>query len=119
MQPVHVGRGPHGLGELRPLVSEFDARAHGGDRNEDVGEEDDAVRLEPAKGLKGDLDGEITLNVVGKFVPLPGGHPMPAEFTVKIQRFGGAGVGHWTLEVDGVVFCIETLDSGQIVLRRL
>ena len=67
----------------------------------------------------GDLDGEITLNVVGKFLPLPGGHPTPAAFTVKIQQFGGAGVGHWTLESDGVVFCIETLDSGQIVLRRL
>lgn len=67
----------------------------------------------------GDLDGEITLNVVGKFIPLPGGHPTPAAFTVKIQQFGGAGVGHWTLESDGVVFCIETLDSGQIVLRRL
>jgi hypothetical protein len=40
------------------------------------------------------------------------------SFTVKIQQFGGAGVGHWTLEIDGVVYCIETLDSGQIVLRR-
>lgn len=67
----------------------------------------------------GDLNGEITLNVVGKFVPLPGGHPVEAVFTVKIQQFGGAGVGHWTLESGGVVFCIETLDSGQIVLRRL
>ena len=67
----------------------------------------------------GDLDGEITLNVVGKFLPIPGGHPVATEFTVKIQQFGGAGVGHWTLEVGGVVFCIETLDSGQIVLRRM
>jgi hypothetical protein len=68
----------------------------------------------------GDLDGEITLNIAdGKFVPLPGGHPVATGFTVKIQQFGGAGVGHWTLEVDGVVFCIETLDSGQIVLRRM
>ena len=67
----------------------------------------------------GDLNGEITLNVVGKFVPIPGGHPSPATFIVKIQQFGGAGVGRWTLESDGVVFCIETLDSGQIVLRRL
>jgi hypothetical protein len=67
----------------------------------------------------GDLGGEITLNVVGKFLPIPGGHPTPAAFTVKIQQFGGAGVGHWTLESDGVVICIETLDSGQIVLRRL
>jgi hypothetical protein len=67
----------------------------------------------------GDLDGEITLNVVGKFLPIPGGHPVATAFTVKIQQFGGAGVGHWTLEVDGVVFCIETLDSGQLVLRRM
>lgn len=68
----------------------------------------------------GDLDGEITLNVAGgKFLPIPGGHPVETGFIVKIQQFGGAGVGHWTLEVDGMVFCIETLDSGQIVLRRL
>lgn len=68
----------------------------------------------------GDLDGEITLNVAGgKFLPIPGGHPVEVGFIVKIQEFGGAGVGHWTLEVDGMVFCIETLDSGQIVLRRL
>ena len=68
----------------------------------------------------GDLDGEITLNVAGgKFLPIPGGHPVEVGFIVKIQQFGGAGVGHWTLEVDGMVFCIETLDSGQIVLRRL
>ena len=62
--------------------------------------------------------------VVGKFLPIPGGHPSYAEFAVKIQTFGGAGVGHWTLEVpDGaggsVVVCIETLDSGQIVLRKV
>ena len=45
--------------------------------------------------------------------------PVEVAFTVKIQEFGGAGVGHWTLDVGGVVFCIETLDSGQIVLRRM
>ena len=67
----------------------------------------------------GDLGGEITLNVVGKVLSIPGGHPGAVAFTVKIQQFGGAGVGHWTLEIDGVVYCIETLDSGQIVLRRL
>ncbi len=72
-----------------------------------------------AVSWSGDLDGEVTLNVVGKFLAIPGGHPVAAAFIVKIQQFGGAGVGHWTLEVDGVVFCIETLDSGQIVLRRL
>ncbi|MBA3687843.1 MAG: hypothetical protein H0W81_03250 [Chloroflexi bacterium] len=70
----------------------------------------------------GDLNGEVTLNVVGKFLSIPGGHPVAVTFRVKIQVFGGAGVGHWTLEVpDGaggfVVVCIETLDSGQIVRR--
>jgi len=68
----------------------------------------------------GNLGGEITLNVAGgKFLAIPGGHPVETGFIVKIQQFGGAGVGHWTLEVDGMVFCIETLDSGQIVLRRM
>ena len=67
----------------------------------------------------GDLNGEVTLNVVGKFLPIPGGHPVAVTFTVKIQQFGGAGVGHWTLIFGGVVVCIETLDSGQIVFRRL
>jgi hypothetical protein len=68
----------------------------------------------------GDLDGEITLNVAGgKFLPIPGGHPVEGAFTVKIQLLGGGGEGHWTLDIDGVVFCIETLDSGQIVLRRM
>lgn len=66
----------------------------------------------------GDLNGEVTLNVVGKFLPIPGGHPVDVTFTVKIQHFGGAGVGHWTLVFGGEVVCIETLDSGQIVLRR-
>ena len=72
----------------------------------------------------GNLNGEVTLYVVGKFLPIPGGHPSYAEFAVKIQTFGGAGVGKWTLEVpDGaggsVVVCIETLKSGQIVLRKV
>jgi hypothetical protein len=66
-------------------------------------------------------DGTITLNVVGKFVSQPGGHPVPQDFSVTIQRFGGAGVGHWTLSVPTPVgpftFCIETLSSGQIVMR--
>ena len=63
-------------------------------------------------------DGSIRLNVVGKFVSQPGGHPGPQDFSVTIQRFGGAGVGHWTLSVDDFTFCEETLLSGQIVMRR-
>ncbi len=46
-------------------------------------------------------------------------------FTVTIQSFGGAGVGHWTLEGPGFVspfnggpICQELVTSGQIVIRR-
>ena len=59
----------------------------------------------------------IVLNIIGKFVAIPGGHPGPASFTVKIQRFGGAGVGQWTLQVGATVICVEILTSGQIVYR--
>ena len=70
-------------------------------------------------GWEGSLDGgPITLNVVGKLVNFPGGHPVDVEFTVTIQQFGGAGVGHWTLSIGGFTFCVETLLSGQIVMRR-
>jgi hypothetical protein len=58
----------------------------------------------------------VVLNVVGKFVG-HGGHPEDVAFTVKIQQFGGAGVGRWTLEVGPFLFCVEILTSGQIVYR--
>ena len=64
------------------------------------------------------LDGSIKLTVVGKLVNFPGGHPVPVEFAVTIQQFGGAGVGHWTLSDGDFTFCEETLLSGQIVMRR-
>src|SRR6266446_1492630 len=64
-----------------------------------------------------DGNGFVSLNVVGKFVGFPGGHPQDAAFIVRIQQFGGAGVGRWTLEVDGFIFCYELLTSGQIVVR--
>ncbi len=69
------------------------------------------------------MEGEVVvLNVTGKLVRFPrpgvtGGHPVPVSFTLKIQQFGGAGVGHWTLEVGGRLFCVELLTSGQIVYR--
>ena len=70
-------------------------------------------------GWEGSLDGgPITLNVVGKLVNFPGGHPVDVEFTVTIQQFGGAGVGQWTLSIGGATVCFETLLSGQIVMRR-
>ena len=62
-------------------------------------------------------DGTITLNVVGKFVSIPGGHPEDQAFAVTILHFGGAGVGQWTLSVGPFILCFETLLSGQIVMR--
>ena len=66
---------------------------------------------------EGSLDGSITLNVVGKFVGHMG-HPEDVSFAVTIQQFGGAGVGHWTLSIGPFTLCVETLLSGQIVMRR-
>ena len=60
----------------------------------------------------------IVLHVTGKLVRIPGGHPVDVSFTVTIQKFGGAGVGHWTLEFGGRILCFEILTSGQIVYRR-
>jgi hypothetical protein len=67
---------------------------------------------------EGSLDGSITLNVVGKLVGFPGGHPQDVSFTVTILHFGGAGVGQWTLSLGADTVCFETLLSGQIVMRR-
>jgi hypothetical protein len=67
---------------------------------------------------EGNLDGSITLNVVGKFVGFPGGHPQDGSFAVTILHFGGAGVGQWTLSLGADTACFETLLSGQIVMRR-
>jgi hypothetical protein len=72
---------------------------------------------------KRNLDGSITLNVVGKFVGFPGGHPPgghpeDVSFSVTILRFGGAGVGQWTLSIGAATACFETLLSGRIVMRR-
>jgi len=68
---------------------------------------------------EGSLDGPVTLHVTGKLVTIPGGLAnKDQQFAVTIQRFGGAGVGHWTLSIDDVTFCVETLLSGQIVMRR-
>jgi hypothetical protein len=61
----------------------------------------------------------IVLHVTGKVVGFPApGHPRDVSFTVTIQKFGGAGVGHWTLtNAKGRIVCFETLTSGQIVIR--
>src|SRR5439155_25035711 len=42
------------------------------------------------------MEGQVVvLNVTGKLIRFPGGHPVPVSFTLKIQQFGAAGVGHW------------------------
>jgi hypothetical protein len=70
-----------------------------------------------------DADGTIVLNVTGSFAPLlpPDGHlgtSTPLSFIVRIQKFGGKGVGHWTLQnrVKTFLACIELLTSGKIVI---
>lgn len=67
-------------------------------------------------------DGLITVNFSGRVVPIPGGHPRDIPFQVTFQRFGGAGVGHWTLAIPNgfggwFTVCFETLTSGQVVIR--
>jgi hypothetical protein len=72
-------------------------------------------------------DGTVNLQITdGKLVAFPGGLVVPGDlpFTVTIQSPGGAGVGHWTLDVPGVVspfnggpICQELMVSGQIIVR--
>jgi hypothetical protein len=60
----------------------------------------------------------IRLDFIGTLVTIPGGDLADRMFTVKIQQFGGAGVGHWTLGPtanQSRVLCSEILTSGQIV----
>jgi len=59
----------------------------------------------------------LTLFVTGKLLSIPGGHPVPIDFPLTIQSFGGAGIGHWTLGNPANPFCIELLLSGQLVER--
>ena len=72
-------------------------------------------------------DGTANLQVTnGKAVVFPDGLVVPGglPFTVTIKSPGGAGVGHWTLDIPGVVspfndgpICQELLVSGQIRVR--
>jgi hypothetical protein len=75
-------------------------------------------------GWSPNADGTVNLEITdGKLVNIPGGLVVPGglPFTVTIQSPGGPGVGHWTLDVPGVVspfnggpICQELLVSGQI-----
>jgi len=69
-------------------------------------------------------DGTISLHVTdGKLVRIPGGLVVSGglPFTVTIQTYGGAGVGHWTLNVGPVrtsnPICTELLTSGRLEAR--
>ena len=72
-------------------------------------------------------DGDVSLHVSdGRLIAIPGGPVVSGglPFTLTIQRFGGAGVGHWTLDVgipspfNGGPICQELLTSGQIIDRK-
>jgi hypothetical protein len=73
-------------------------------------------------------DGAVSLIVTNGMLipggpPFSGGHVIPVgSFTVTIQHFGGAGVGHWTLDLpghpspfNGGPICQERLTNGHIV----
>jgi hypothetical protein len=78
---------------------------------------------------QGEEGGPVTLYITdGTLVAIPGGDPFPTatglSFSVTIQHFGGARVGHWTLDVpgpgnaspfNGGPICQELLSHGRIV----
>src|SRR5208282_354818 len=47
------------LGQVGAGIAEFELESHGFGGDENVGEDDDGVHAEQAKGLKGDFNGEI------------------------------------------------------------
>ena len=85
-----------------------------------------------APGYPGNISGAITRwsrnpdNTVslyvtdGRLIGIPGGPVVSGglPFVVTIQAFGGAGIGHWTLDVPApsarAPICVELLTSGQI-----
>ena len=117
MDPTSFAQGTTSFGIHATLYADGTARGHINCIDQ-VGSTFPGNIFGEVTSWEGSLDGSITLNVVGKFVGIPGGHPQDVSFTVTIQHFGGAGVGQWTLSVFGATACFETLLSGQIVMRR-
>ena len=78
-----------------------------------------------------DGNGDVSLVVASGHIVFfgGGGRQDSGTFIVRVQTFGGAGVGHWTLDVpvvvvpdphnpaDWLTVCVEILRSGQIVIR--
>jgi hypothetical protein len=118
MTPPGFGVGVSSFGIHATLYADGSARGH----VDCVDQMGDATG---AGNIFGDItswsqnaDGTVNLYVTnGKFVNIPGGHPGSVSFTVTIQSYGGAGVGHWTLTSGGFLFCYEILKSGQIVWK--
>jgi hypothetical protein len=116
MDPTSFAQGTTSFGIHATLYADGTARGHINCIDQ-VGSTFPGNIFGEVTSWEGSLDNP-TLHVTGKFVGFPGGHPQDVSFTVTIQQFGGAGVGHWTLAIGGFTFCIETLRSGQIVMRR-
>ncbi|GAC1472913.1 MAG: hypothetical protein PVS3B2_00630 [Candidatus Dormibacteraceae bacterium] len=117
-------------------VSSFSVHATLFSNGSAIGHFDCVDHMNNPPGYPGNIFGDITSwskdgaglhlyvtngSLVGHGSPVAiGGLP----FTVTIQSFGGAGVGHWTLDLPGVPspynagpICQELLTSGQIVAR--
>lgn len=128
MTDLPAGMGVSSFGFEATLFSDGSARGHF----------DCADHMGDVPGYPGNIFGDITgwspapgggvsLLVTGaKLVAIPGGLVVRSglTFTVTIQHFGGAGVGHWTLDLpgnpspfNGGPICQELLISGQIVVR--
>jgi len=127
MAMMEDGMGVSTFGFEATLFSDGSARGHF----------DCVDQMGDTPGYPGNIFGEITswsrnpttgavsLYVTdGKLVSFPNGLVVPGglPFTVTIQTFGGAGIGHWTLDVPGIhgplgPICVELLISGQIAAR--
>ena len=75
----------------------------------------------PITSLGKTVNGEITLSGAGQVRALNGDlvDPTVRPYTVTIQRFGGKGIGHWTLDVPTFApgaICSELLTSGRLVM---
>ena len=78
-----------------------------------------------------DGNGDLSLVVASGHIVFfgDGGRQDSGTFIVRVQTFGGAGVGHWTLDVpvvavpdpqnpaDWFTVCVELLTSGQIAIH--
>jgi hypothetical protein len=78
----------------------------------------------PVTSWTRDVKGIVTLHGVAKVVSFENGAVLSGvPFTVSVQKSGGAGVGHWTMEIPGVTgptggpICVELLTSGTITVR--